>query len=404
MIRRARLIARLALWIGWLVALVVATVVMISARAQIEQAHVVLIYLLIVLGASVTGGRPLGFTLAALAFGAIDYWFQLPYNEIAVAKPLDWLVLIAFLVTAVVTTQLLARAHARQAEARARAAEVARLAREVEHAEALRESARFKDTLLASVSHDFRTPLTTVKALAEELMRAAPGDAAALVEPVAAGIAEQADRLMQLVDNVLDLSRIRGGALPVRPEFNTAEDLVGAAVRNAKGVLADHPLEYNIDWEAPALTGYFDFGHALRALSNLLANAAKYSAPTSPIIIEVRRVDRWLAIAVGDRGRGVATGERERIFEAFYRPPDIAPDSGGAGLGLAIARQLATAQGGTVRYEARPGGGSMFVLQLPADAPPLAVPVDDAGGADEAPADEPVATASRDVSVSSQRD
>jgi K+-sensing histidine kinase KdpD len=402
--RRARLIARLGLWIGWLVVLVVATVVMIRTRAQIEQAHVVLIYLLIVLGASVTGGRPLGFALAALAFGAIDYWFQLPYNEIAVAKPLDWLVLIAFLVTAVVTTQLLARAHARQAEARARAAEVARLAREVEHAEALRESARFKDTLLASVSHDFRTPLTTVKALAEELMQAAPGDAAALVEPVAAGIAEQADRLMQLVDNVLDLSRIRGGALPVQPEFNTAEDLVGAAVRNAKGVLADHPLEYNIDWEAPALTGYFDFGHALRALSNLLANAAKYSAPTSPIIIEVRRVDRWLAIAVGDRGRGVATGERERIFEAFYRPPDIAPDSGGAGLGLAIARQLATAQGGTVRYEPRSGGGSMFVLQLPAEAPPLAVTADDAGGADEATAAEPVVAASRDVSVSSQRD
>ena len=144
---------------------------MIRARGDIEQVHVVLVYLLIVLGASVMGGRPFGFVLAALAFGAIDYWFQLPYNEIAVAKPLDWLVLIAFLLTAVVTTQLLARARAREAEARARAAEVARLAREVEHAAVLRESARFKDTLLASVSHDFRTPLTTVRALAEELVQ-----------------------------------------------------------------------------------------------------------------------------------------------------------------------------------------------------------------------------------------
>jgi K+-sensing histidine kinase KdpD len=402
---RPRLIVRLALWIGWLAALVVATAVMIRARAQIEQAHVVLVYLLIVLGASVTGGRPLGFTLAALAFGAIDYWFQLPYNEIAVAKPLDWLVLIAFLVTAVVTTQLLARAHARQAEARARAAEVTRLAREVEHAEALRESAQFKDTLLASVSHDFRTPLTTVKALAEELVQTASPDAAAAIQPVAAGITEQADRLMQLVDNVLDLSRIRGGVLPVQPELNTAEDLFGAAVRNAKGVLAEHPIEYAIDWDAPALTGYFDFGHSLRALSNLLGNAAKYSPPTSSITIEVRRLDRWLAIAVGDRGNGVATGERERIFEAFYRPPDTAPDAGGAGLGLAIARQLAAAQGGTVRYEPRAGGGSMFVLQLPAEGPPAPFPVEDTGrGAEEALGEQAEGTASREASISSQRD
>lgn len=356
--------SRVALWVGWLVTLGVVTAGLVHARTQIEQVHVVLVYLLIVLGASVTGGRPLGFTLAALAFGAIDYWFQLPYDEIAVAKPLDWLVLIAFLVTAVVTTQLLARARAREAEARERAAEVARLAREVQHAEALRESARFKDTLLASVSHDFRTPLATVRALSEEITRAPEPDAATAVRAAAGIIAEQADRLIHLVENVLDLSRIRGGALPVHAELNTAEDLVGAAVRRAQGVLAGHPIEFTIDWTAPALTGHFDFTHALRALSNLLENAAKYSPAGTPITIEVQRQDRWLVIAVADRGPGVAAAERERIFEAFYRPSDTAPDAGGVGLGLAIARQLALAQGGTVVYRPRPEGGSVFALQL----------------------------------------
>ena len=141
-------------------------------------------------------------------------------------------------------------------------------------------------------------------------------------------------------------------SLPVNAEFNTAEDLVGAAMRNAKGVLTGHPIEHDIDWDTPALTGYFDFTHAFRALSNLFANAAKYSPPAVRFV-EVRRQDRWLVMGVGDRGSGVAAPERERIFEAFYRPPDIAPDSGGAGLGLAIARQLATAQGGTVRLPSR---------------------------------------------------
>ncbi len=376
MIGDSRSWGRLALWGSWLVILSVATYFMIRARTQIEQVHVVLVYLLIVLGASVTGGRPLGFALAALAFGAIDYWFQLPYNEIAVAKPLDWLVLIAFLLTAVVTTQLLVRARARAAEARARAAEVARLAREVEHAAALRESARFKDSLLASVSHDFRTPLTTVKALAEELAHPSGPDVPGSVAPVAAMIAEQADRLMHLVDNLLDLSRIRGGVLPVNAELNTAEDLVGASIRHAQGVLSGHPIEHNIDWETPALTGYFDFTHSLRALSNLLANAARYSPPGSPITIEVRREERWLVLGVGDLGSGVAAAERERIFEAFYRPAGTPADGGGAGLGLAIARQLAAAQGGTVRYHPRLGGGSMFELELPAEPPPGTQPAD----------------------------
>jgi two-component system sensor histidine kinase KdpD len=362
------------IWIGWLAALAVVTLGLIRLRPHIEQVHAVLVYLLLVLGASVTGGRTIGFTLAALAFGAIDYWFQLPYDRLTIAKPLDLLVLVAFLATAMVTTQLLATARARETEAQQRSAEVERLAREVEHAAVLRESARFKDTLLASVSHDFRTPLTTVKALAHDIVHASEPDASPSVRSAAGVIAEQADRLVHLVENVLDLSRIRGGALPTVLELNTAEDLVGAAVRHARGVLGDRPIEFHIDWDAPAQIGYFDFSHALRALSNLLENAAKYSPPRSAITVDVRREDRWLVISVGDRGPGVSPSERDRIFEAFYRPTDTPPDTGGAGLGLAIARQLAEVQGGTVTYQPRADGGSVFALRLPAAEPAATVP------------------------------
>jgi two-component system sensor histidine kinase KdpD len=356
--------ATLGAWVACLAAFALLTAGMARARHDIEQAHVVLAYLLLVLAGSVLGGRPLGFTIAGLGFAAIDYWFQSPYDTLTVAKPLDWLVLVAFLATAVVTTQLLSRARAREAEARRRGEEVVRLAREVEHAAALREADQFKDALLASVSHDFRTPLTTIKALADGLRHGSPG--AADAGSAAVVITEQADRLMHLVQNVLEFSRIRGGVLPVAPELNTAEDLVGAATRQAHGVLGDRPLDVEIDWSSPALTGYFDFAHALRALGNLVENAAKYSPPGSSITISVRREQRSLVIAVGDRGAGVAPVERGRIFDAYYRPTGAQPDAGGAGLGLAIARQLAEAQGGSVDYAPRTGGGSLFTLRLPA--------------------------------------
>jgi K+-sensing histidine kinase KdpD len=358
---------------AWLVCgtlFIILTLLMVRTRQQIEQAHVVLAYLLLVLAGSVSGGRPLGFVLAGLGFAAIDYWFQVPYDTLTVAKPLDWLVLVAFLATAVVTTQLLARARAREVEARRHGEEVARLAREIERAAALRDTDRFKDALLASVSHDFRTPLTTIKALAHDLAHASAASTDSKAN--AAVIAEQADRLTHLVDNVLDFSRIRGGVVPVAAEVNTAEDLVGAATRQADGVLRGHRVDAEIDWSVPALTGYFDFAHALRALGNLLENAAKYSPPGSPITVTVRRDGRSLAIAVADRGPGIALVERGRIFNAFYRPSGLPPDAGGAGLGLAIARQLAEIQGGAVDYAPREGGGSVFTLHLPA--------ADDEGG------------------------
>ncbi len=351
-------------WAACLVAFAVVTAAMARARPEIREAHVVLAYLLLVLAGSVSGGRPLGFAIAGLGFAAIDYWFQLPYDTLTVAKPLDWLVLLAFLATAIVTTQLLARARARETEARRHGEEVVRLAREIEHAAALREADRFKDALLASVSHDFRTPLTTIKALAHDLEGAAPPSVD--IQASAAVITEQADRLMRLVDNVLDISRIRGGVLPVAAELNTAEDLIGAATRQAHGVLRGRQLDVEIDWSAPALTGYFDFAHALRALGNLVENAAKYSPPATPITIAVRRDGASLAFAVADRGPGVAPAERGRIFDAFYRPAGMPPDAGGAGLGLAIARQLAEAQGGAVDHAPRDGGGSVFTLRLPA--------------------------------------
>jgi two-component system sensor histidine kinase KdpD len=133
------------------------------------------------------------------------------------------------------------------------------------------------------------------------------------------------------------------------------------------GTLRGRTLNASLDPSEPLLVGRFDFVHALRALVNLIENALKYSPPNAPIGVSALRVGEALEFVVADHGPGVAPADRERIFEPFYRPAGTAADAGGgAGLGLSIARGLAEAQGGSVRYEPRQGGGSLFVLCLPA--------------------------------------
>jgi two-component system, OmpR family, sensor histidine kinase KdpD len=212
--------------------------------------------------------------------------------------------------------------------------------------------------VLASVSHDLRTPLTTIKALAQS--EAMQGNRSA------AAIEEQADRLTRLVSDLLDLSRLKGGGFAVVTELNTAEDLIGAAVRQTRGLLTDGRLKTHVDLESPALVGHFDFAQSLRVLCNLLENAARYSPPSQPIELSAHREGDVLEFTVADRGPGVRADDVPRIFEPFYRASGSVPDAGRAGLGLSIARTLAEIQGGGVAYRARPGGGSEFTLRLPA--------------------------------------
>lgn len=342
------------LWYGLLI--LVTVVMHLSRETQQSQAHVVLTYLLVVLGGSLSGGRPLGFTLAAAATILISYYFQNPFDTFSLTKPIDAVVLSAFFATSGTTTYLLVRAQEEAAQARARAEEIERLSNEASHAEALRETARFKDVLLASVSHDLRTPLTSIKALAQDA--ADSGDANAAI------IVAQTERLSKMVAHLLDMSRLNAGEFPVTIELNTAEDLVGAAVLEMTGSSGADRIRVEIDYAAPVLIGMFDFVESLRILVNLLDNALVYSPPTAPVDLSATRVGDWLQLSVADRGPGVPRVDSERVFEPFYRHMSTANAVHGTGLGLAISRSLAEAQGGQLIYSERSGGGSVFALRL----------------------------------------
>lgn len=337
-------------------ALAVSTFGMLAARPILGEVHIALILLLVVLGASAAGGRALGLAVAAASFIVFDVFFLPPYGTVRVANPLDWLVLVAFLTTSIVAAQLLYRAQEQARAAQERAAEVDRLAT---HAAALREADRLKDALLASVSHDLRTPLTTIKAMAHDL-RALGDERSEIIE-------QEADRLNRFVADLLDLSRLNSGSLPLQIELNAVDDLLGALVQRAEPSLGAKRLQVTLPPDDALLVGRFDFVQALRALANLVENAGKYDRSPAPIEVTACREGAEIVVRVADRGPGVPAAAATRLFEPFPVPSGGAPDAGRrAGLGLTIARGVAEAQGGRVTYAPRPGGGSVFTLYLPA--------------------------------------
>lgn len=201
----------------WLTLLVAATAVMTSVRASLDNAHVALVLLLVIMGGSASGGRILGVVLAVTSFLVFDWFFLPPYYALTVSNPLDWLVLVAFLVTGLVAAQLLYAVREEGRLARQRAAEIDRL---------------------ASLSHDLRTPLTTIKALAHDL--SALGDERTEI------IEQEADRLSRSVADLLDLSRLNAGAMPVRRELNAVDDLLGALVQRVEPAIGADRLRVSL--------------------------------------------------------------------------------------------------------------------------------------------------------------
>lgn len=285
--------------------------------------------------------------LAVAAFLVVDWFFLPPHHSLTVGNSFDWLVLVVFVVTSIVATQLLSRARSERAA--------------VEHAEALREADKLKDALLASLSHDLRTPLTAIKALAHELQPL--GDERALI------IEEEADRLNRLVTDLLDVGRLNAGALKLDVQLNAVDDLLGAVVQQTSARADQSRLHVSLDDPASISFGQFDFVHTLRILGNLVDNAFKYGAPGTPIDVTGGVHDGSIVFRVKDRGAGVPLGERDRVFTPFYRFPGKSGDGQSTGLGLSIARRLAEAQGGTLTYSDRDGGGAVFELRLPSATP-----------------------------------
>jgi two-component system, OmpR family, sensor histidine kinase KdpD len=230
---------------------------------------------------------------------------------------------------------------------------------EVVETAALRRSDDIKTALLRTVSHDLRTPLTSVVAAGHAL------GAASLTEQerseLSDAVVEEGTRLAGMVDNLLALSRLQAGAAEPRSDWVSIEDLVTAAGEDLRGEPVK--IRLTIDPDLPEVRA--DAAQLERAFANLLENAHRYSGGL-PISVHARRAGSRVLVSVVDQGPGIEPAERERIFEPFYRG-HTQSDEGwtGSGLGLAIAKGFVEANGGAIEVQSLPGQGTSFVISLP---------------------------------------
>jgi two-component system sensor histidine kinase KdpD len=245
--------------------------------------------------------------------------------------------------------------------------ERARLAAEAEQSRLAAESEKLRATLLSSVSHDLRTPLAAITGAASALRdEAAPPPA--LVHELASTVLDEAERLNRLVRNLLDMTRLESGTLEPRRDWHSLEEVVGSALARVERSANESCFTARVDPDLPLVA--IDAVLVEQALVNLLENALRHGGRAGQVDVTARRDGDHALVEVCDEGPGFPAEEAERIFEKFHR----AAGGPGAGLGLAIARAIVAAHGGTIRATLRQPKGACFSFTLPLAEPPTPPP------------------------------
>lgn len=374
--------------LGYGVALVVicaATVVLRSFGDHVNPTTVALTFLLIVLFLATAWGSKPAVLASIVAASSFNYFFLPPVGTFAISDPHNWVAIIAFLLTAVTVGQLSARAKQRTEEAEVGKREIERLYEELRdaferasHAEALRQSEKLKSALLDAVTHDLRTPLTSIKASITTLLDEVRGrtngnqlvalDYESKIEMMEV-IDEESDRLNRFIGGLIELARIEAGEMHLRRRWGAVDEITSAALQRAEPITRGHHVELSIETDLPVVR--VDERAVSEVVYTLVDNAAKYSPKGTSIRITAQRYDDgMIKMAVEDSGEGIAIDLRERVFDKFFRATrdgDIRTNRpSGTGMGLAIAKGIVEAHQGKIWIESGSGGkGTRVVFTLP---------------------------------------
>jgi two-component system sensor histidine kinase KdpD len=352
----------------------VVTVALVPLRSEISRAAPALVLVIVVVVAGLVGGRVAAIVTALVAILAFNLAFIPPYWTLAIDVVEDLIALVAFTVVALTVGTLVAGEsdHRRAAEQRARElqalheryeavqAERERLAEEATRVAVLEQVDEQRAALLRSVSHDLRTPLSTIRAVTSDLRAGAVYDDATRDELLDLVI-DEAERLDRIVANLLSLSRIEAGALQPERQAVAVDELVADAVRRLDRLFQRARVELDFGANLPLADA--DYSQLDQVVTNLLENAARHAPRGSAVRVGARlRGDGMLSVVVEDEGIGIPASDRSHVFEPFWR----GEGSSSSGVGLAICKAIVEAHGGTITIDAGPARGTAFVFTLPA--------------------------------------
>jgi K+-sensing histidine kinase KdpD len=351
--------------------------------SHINSTTVALAFLLVVLFvATRLGARP-AVVVSILSMLLFNFFFLPPFGTFTITNSDNWVALGAFLLTAVTVGQLSARAKHRAEEAEAGRHEIERLYKELQTAfkaaslaEALRQSERLKSALLDAMTHDIRTPLTSIKVSVTTLLADLHSSKEAMAnlndedrQEMLEVIEEETDRLNQFAESLIELARIEAGEMHLQPRWGALDEIISTALERAKPLTRNHEIEVLLEDKLPDVQ--VDGRAVAQVIYTLVDNAVKYSPVKTYIHISAYREESGMVrIMVEDHGRGIPEELRERVFDKFFRALQDNQQSqaqpSGTGMGLAIARGIIEAHDGHIWIEGgRDGAGTRVVVSLP---------------------------------------
>jgi two-component system sensor histidine kinase KdpD len=350
--------------------LVIGTVsaVMLPLRETVNSTTITLVYLLTVVILSTVFESWVAIAASITASLLFNYFFLKPYYTLTISEPQNLVSLFVFLAVAVTVGQLSATSNRRRVEAELLYNEIENAFDKASEAEGIKRSEKLKGALLDAVTHDFRTPLTSIKASVTMLIEDSQfGSKDRRLDLHAKNellnvIDEEADRLNTFVESLVEVARFQSDSSDLKLSNVTAEEIVVKAARRAKEVQRSHRIVSNVVTDLPPIT--VDSRFIVEAVYNLIDNAAKYSPAGSKIEIAARPHNGMVRFSVEDEGSGIPESERETVFKKFYRGELQSDESRGMGMGLAIVRGIIEAHGGAIWVEAG-RVGARFVFDLP---------------------------------------
>ncbi len=315
--------------------------------------NLAMIYLLGVVATATRFGRSASIICALVSVAAFDFFFVPPMHTFRFADSQYLLTAVVLLIVGLVISSL--AAHLRvQVRAATQAALVA-------------QEERLRNSLLASISHDLRTPLAVIVGSASHLLESDRPPSRDEQLRLLTTIADEARYVSRVVSDLLDMTKLQDGQIRLDLQWYPLEELVGAALERTRAQLAKHRVNVELPNQLPLI--YVDGVLIEKLLINLLENAAKYTSVGTTINISARHENNSISIDVTDEGPGIPIDTEEKLFEKFYRGAKEGSIAG-VGLGLTICRAIAEAHGGSIRARNRKTGGAIFTTTLPYKAPP----------------------------------